>query len=192
MPETRIEIEIPGSDEMKAKLAAKPHLVRRAVIKALRLSGESVYAKALLNVSGKILKVQTGTLRRRLHLAPVSADDLSIKISDPVAYAARHEYGFHGLEAVSGHVRHITRAFGRRLQATQSAEEAILGALRGTIGIRSQRFRRTGGRDIVVRPFIRQANTPARPFMRPAINESVPDIRRIFVASISEALEKAQ
>jgi phage gpG-like protein len=168
MAETRITIEVPGTAEMQAKLAAKPALVRRTVIRALRLSGEAVYARALDNVSGKVLRVQTGTLRRRLHTSPVDEQLLRVVVSDPVKYAPVHEYG--GTFTVPQHQRRIFA--------------------RGPRGGRLTGKKRTVRAFVTVRSHT--ATYPARPFMRPALQDSAEDIHRIFVRSLGEALQEAQ
>ena len=168
MAETRITIEIPGSAEMQAKLAAKPQLVRRAVIGALRLGGEAVLARAIVNVSGKVLRVRTGTLKRRLHRSPVDKAGLQVVISDPVKYAPIHEFG--GTFTVPQHQRRIFA--------------------RGPRGGRLTGKKRTVRAFVTVRAH--SATYPARPFMRPALEDSVEDIHRIFVRSLGEALQEAQ
>lgn len=170
MPErvTRISIEVPGTEELQAKLLAKPVLIRRAFVKSLQLSGEAVYARALENVSGKVLRVRTGTLRRRLHTSPVDENELSVVISDPVKYAPVHEYG--GTFTVPQHVRRIfaTGPRGGRLRGSKRTVR-ILATVR-----------------------THTATFPARPFMRPALHDSVEVIRRIFVRSLGEALREAK
>lgn len=138
MAETRISIEIPGTAEMQAKLAAKPALVRRAVVKALRMSGESVYARALENVSGKILKVQSVTLRRRLHRSPVNEGDLSVFVAAPVAYAPVHEYG--GTFNVPQHQRRIfARGRGGRKQRVATGGRNAPFVIRAFTTVRAHR-----------------------------------------------------
>lgn len=174
--ETRIQIEIPGTGEMQAKLAAKPKLIRRAVIRALRISGESVYARALANVSGKVLKVQTGTLRRRLHTTPVSeeGESLFVTIADPVSYAPIHEYG--GTFTVPQHQRRaFARGRGGRKQRVAGLGKNAPFVIRKLITIRAH-----------------TATYPARPFMRPALEESKPDIERHFRTFLTAALQEAQ
>ena len=191
MSDTALRITVEGQAATVRALAARKTALLRANAKALRLGSEAVLARAVQKVSGEVLKVQTGTLRRRLTYY-IAADGGSSRIGSPTEYAARHEFGFTGLEAVSGHTRHITHAFGRRLGATQSLSEVVLGALRGTIGVRGQRFRRSGARDVQVRPFIRRANTPARPFLRPSLAESKDAIRNYFIEAARQALNPSK
>lgn len=162
MTDTALSITVEGSAETLKGLAKRKTALMRANLKALRLSSEIVLGKATENVSGKVLNVQTGTLRRRLTYM-IDREATISRIGSPTIYAPRHEFGFHGLEVVPAHTRHITHAFGKRLSGR-------------------------GGMTVYVSYHIRQANTPERPFMRPALRDSRPQIETVFRKSATEAL----
>lgn len=85
-------------------------------------------------------KVQTGRLRSSI-TGQVSGDGFSAVIGSNVEYAPRLEMGYRGPEGVKAHARTIRQAFGRSISP----------------------------RDVQVSAFTRQANAPAYPFLRPAV-----------------------
>lgn len=168
MAETTIFIEIPGTAEMHAKLAAKPAILHRGLARALRLSGEAVLGRAIQNVSGVVLHVQTGTLRRRLMRTPVDEATLSLEVGSPTLYAPIHEYGM--TVNVPAHQR-------RLLPRTAS-------------GVRLSKKPRAIRLTTVVRAHT--ATYPPRPFLRPAVFASIPDIKKVFIQELGKAVEEAQ
>lgn len=93
------------------------------------------------------LGVVSGRLRSSIAIFNLVSDkgQRVIRVGTNVEYAARHEYGFEGIESVRSHTRRKrqrVRLFGR----TKTLDT----------------------RDVFVRPFTRIANTPAKPFLRPA------------------------
>lgn len=99
----------------------------------------------LLENQAKIFApVKHGRLRASISSA-VSNDGMSAVVGTVVEYAPRQELGFKGQENVRAHKRTITQAFGRAIPP----------------------------RSVDVSPFTRQANTPAHPFLRPAVEQMV-------------------
>jgi phage gpG-like protein len=160
--DTGIRVDVVGEESTLRGLRLRKAAMAKASLKALRLSSEIVLAKATEKVSGAVLKVQTGTLRRRLTYR-VSAEEGLSRVGSPTIYAPRHEFGFHGLEVVPAHQRHITHAFGKRLKGR-------------------------GGLTVYVGWYVRRANTPERPFMRPSLAESREQIEAVFQRSMAEAV----
>jgi phage gpG-like protein len=67
-------------------------------------------------LSGQVLKVRTGRLRRSIaSLVEDSGSVVSGVVSTPVKYAPPHEFGFHGTVSVREHVREIKQAWGRSI-----------------------------------------------------------------------------
>lgn len=180
MSDTSLRITVEGQAETVRALGRRKTALLRANAKALRMGSEAVLAKATMKVSGEVLKVQTGTLRRRLtyYLSP---DGDFARIGSPTEYAPRHEFGFMGFEHVRAHTRHITHAFGRRIRA-----KALASFLSGPRSVRGRKG--TGGTVVQVREFTRYVVTRARPFLRPSLAESKDAIRNYFIEAAREAL----
>ncbi len=167
---------------MQKKLAAKRGILRRGVLKALRLSGESIYARALENVSGKVLHVRTGTLRRRLGYF-LNEQSFSLSVGSPVIYAAIHEYG--GTVQIP-EIRPVKR------RALRWINQSFIGPIRMTKGGKPARRGNAGAFIFARSARAHTIRIPARPFLRPALNESIPDVKRHFEDKIGEALQEAQ
>lgn len=107
---------------------------------ALKLQREVVQAK----LSGQVLNVRTGTLRRSIDQAVIDGGtNISGIVSTNVKYGRFWEYGFKGVETIRAHIRRIKQAFGRPI-----AE-----------------------RDVMVKPHSRTMNLPERSFLRSALRE---------------------
>jgi phage gpG-like protein len=135
-------------------------LGRACLALALELMGNVMRDK----LSGQVLKVRTGTLRRSI-TARVEDTENSVlaTVGTNVAYAARHEYGFTGTESVREHMRTITQAFGRPLKE--------------------------GSKSITVHGFSRKINYPEHSFLRSALAELEPKIKTQLAQAVSEAVK---
>lgn len=161
MTEYRIELE--GLEDRIARLNGKLKAIVRAADRAVGVGAEIVLGEARLNLTGRVLKVDTGRLRgslARVH----ERGSLESTVGTNVSYGRRHEFGFHGTESVRAHERVMRKVFGRRLKAPIN---------------------------VMVRAFTRQANTPERPWLRPALRDSIPRIEKTFTALVEAALTKA-
>lgn len=164
-----IRLVVHGEEEAKKGLERRQAAVRKSMLASLRLSAEVVYRRAAENVSGKVLKVQTGTLRRRLS-TQVFADDLTARVGSPTVYAPVHEYG-----ATIQHPGGTAYYFDERLDRTVFISNAAA-ARQGT----KHAFPRTKPHPITI---------PARPWLRPALADSKKDIQAIFARGAQEALD---
>lgn len=103
-------------------------------------------------LSGQVLKVRTGRLRRSINQR---IDEAGTKVSGivgtPVEYARIHEYGFHGQMPVKAHLRQIKEAWGKPLK--------------------------NGPRQVLVRAHSRTVDMPERSFLRSALDEMEPKIK---------------
>ncbi len=101
-------------------------------------------------LTGQVLKVRTGTLRRSISHAVVEQGDAIVgTASTNVEYARVHEFGFKGPMPVKSHVRLVKQAFGRELKTPVWA----------TVGAHT-----------------RNVDLPERSFMRSALAEMAPEI----------------
>lgn len=126
---------------------------------ALRLQA-NVMSKKL---TGQVLKVRTGTLRRSITQAVVS-DGQSVTgvVSTNVVYAAKHEYGFNGAETVKAHLRKVKMAWGKPLKTPVMAN---------------------------VGSFTRNVKYPPRSFLRSALRELEPAVQAEFSQSLKAAIK---
>ena len=93
-------------DEMKAGIG-------RATLKLQRMVVQN-------KLSGQVLKVRTGTLRRSIDQVVLDeGTKVSGIVSSNVKYARPHEYGFHGAVTVKESLRTIRQAFGRPIDPVQ-------------------------------------------------------------------------
>lgn len=114
-------------------------------------------------LSGQVLNVRTGTLRRSINeRVTQQGDSTTGTVGTNVDYAARFEYGFHGSESVKAHSRKISQVFGKPIDE----------------------------RVIQVRAFSRQANQPERSFLRSALHEMEAQIKADLNAAIRKAVNK--
>jgi phage gpG-like protein len=101
-------------------------------------------------LTGQVLKVRTGTLRRSINyqvaVTPIST---MASVGTNLSYAAIHEYGFRGVVNVRAHLRLAKTVFGREL-ATPAVQH---------VGAHSRRV-----------------NIPARSFLRSALKDLKPEI----------------
>ena len=122
--------------------------VAAAISRALMKIGINIANQATQNADGRPGPiVRSGRLRSSLNyrdrpqVVEMGAGGLSVIVGTNVEYAPRIEMGYRGPEGVKAHTRTIRQAFGRSISP----------------------------RDVQVSAFTRQANAPAYPFLRPAV-----------------------
>lgn len=160
-----LSVNVTGSEETMRAIRQRAGAFRKASIVALRSSSEIVLGRALENVSGRILHIRSGTLANRLHYQVFEAAGIA-KVGSPVKYAAIHEYG--------GTIKHpggtayyfIARTGLARWLSNKKAA--------------GHNFPRTKAHDIVM---------PARPWLRPALEDSRADIEKQFATEIDAAIK---
>lgn len=105
--------------------------------------------------------LRTGNLKSSI-TGKVSGDGFSAVVGSHIEYAPRLEMGYSGVETVKSHNRTITQAWGRSIAPRQ----------------------------VSVRTFDRNANTPAYPFLRPAVEDAQRSglIQRILQREIDKAV----
>lgn len=137
-----------GGDKVAARLRAAPVAIRGALAVALQRCALELLTRAKEKLGGSVLKVKTGRLRRSLNykMTESGSGSVSATVGTNVIYAARHEYGFHGVENVRAHLRTIKSAFGKPIAPVT----------------------------FTVPAHARQANTPERSFLRSSLRELQP------------------
>lgn len=166
-----------NADALMAHLRAYPERVARSVVRAMERSTILVQAQAKSNkLSGQVLHVRTGTLRRSIN-REVRASGTTIEgiVGTNVEYGAAHEYGFKGTVTVREHMRRIT---------TNSKAKA-LGKMPKYGGY--ERKRRYFSGSTPVHSHTRTVNLPERSFLRSALKDMQPAIGLQFQRALIEA-----
>ena len=143
------------AEALIAKMANAPELVRRALLRAVTVLSIDVQRSVKQDkLTGQVLHVRTGTLRRSINREVTEREDgVFAVIGTNVEYAGIHEYGFNGTMSVQAHVR-------RSRQQMQMKKSNVK-----PVG------------DVLVRAHTRKVNLPERSFLRSTLKEFEPRIR---------------
>lgn len=156
IPSSKMDIIISVKAEaLLAKLAGAPDKLRRALVQAVnRLSVDIQRSVKEGKLTGQVLHVRTGTLRRSINREVQEREDgVFGLVGTNVKYAAMHEYGFDGAVHVGAHVR-------------RSREQ---------MRMKKSNVKPIG--NIMVRSHDRQVHMPERSFLRSTLKEFEPRIR---------------
>jgi phage gpG-like protein len=152
-----------GDDRVNVNLEAMTGKIITAVEKRMQRVVKKIEASVKTDkLSGQVLHVRTGTLRRSIH-SDVKSDGSQIvgTVGTNLIYAAYHEYGFNGTENVKEHMRQIKQA-------------AILhtkGARAGTVNKAATAKQHGPAQMAKVRAHTRHVNYPAHSFLRTTLRE---------------------
>jgi phage gpG-like protein len=134
----------------KARDAAATSVGRLALMLQARITTQKL--------TGQVLRVRTGTLRRSVdNDVQVSDTEILGIVFTNLEYAAKHEYGFTGTESVKSHMRTMRMAWGRPMKEPK---------------------------EVTVRAHTRNIDYPARSYMRTALQEMKPQIESDIEASV--------
>lgn len=174
-----LRLRIVGGPEAMAALAARGESVRFASKRALSDSIGIVFRKINFNLTGAVLHVQTGRLRQSMQTF-MASDGSSATIGTNVEYARIHEFGGttrpHVIPVPTGRIVGHTLTF------------STPGKGRGEI--KSKVIKLGGGQMVMRNVHHPGATVPARPYMRPALEDSRQDIEKIFISRLVAALKK--
>lgn len=179
-----IRITISGLPEAQARFRSLTGLaMSRAMVRAMTESMEKVTRRVDVNVSGAVLRVRTSRLRQSLQYPTVSLDGKAGRLGTNVEYAAIHEYGGktspHRIAAIrSKTLAFVPTSFIGPVRQTTRASINKKAYFKGDFGPVYPRF--------VMHP---GSVMPARPFMRPALQDSLADIRAAFTREFEAALD---
>lgn len=117
-------------------------------------------------LSGQVLNVRTGTLRRSIDQA-VYQDGIQIRgvVGTNVEYARVHEYGFSGAVTVKEHLRMIREQGRFSLKAVKGRDMGMWVKKRG----------KETGSEVLVKAHSRMVKLPPRSFLRSALKELEPE-----------------
>jgi phage gpG-like protein len=132
-------------------------------------------------LTGQVLHVRTGTLRRSINRRVYQEGEaVWAVVGTNVRYAAIHEYGFTGAVSVREHVRKI-RAPARMVVVKNKLSKSGVGTW--------QRKQGAVVGEAVVKQHVRQVSMPERSFLRSSIRDLEPIIRRDIRAAALEVLK---
>lgn len=160
MGKSRVQGGQRAADGLRKKGITLRAALKRAVTESAIELLTHVKAKKL---SGQVLNVQTGRLRRSINykITSTSEDRVQGTVGTNVEYARRFELGFDGTEDVREHLRLVTQAFGKELPTPVWS---------------------------TVKAHKRKANQPEKSFLGSALKEC----REAFTKRINEAIQKAK
>jgi phage gpG-like protein len=146
-----ISFTVQGDDAVVRMLQAKVPALNTAVRTSVTRATFALVAYVKANkLSGQVLKVKTGTLRRKINgRVTETSNSITGQVGVKLAYAAAHEYGFDGTESVRAHLRTIKQALGRLIAPVT----------------------------VSVKGFTRHVRLPERSFLRSSLREMTPAIQ---------------
>jgi phage gpG-like protein len=169
---------------LQARMRGRWAQLREAMIRVItRLSIEVQGAVKETKLTGQVLHVRTGTLRRSINRkVEVEGDSVRATIGTNVEYAGVHEYGFNGTVSVPAYVRRSQSQMALARYRTNKAGEKI--EIRGS-------YRKAGGGpgEINVRAHSRVMNMPERSYLRSTLREFRERIRSQIIGAVKGQLQ---
>lgn len=158
-----LNVEFIGGDVLAAVLRSYGGKVQTAIVQSIGRSALRLQSEVMDNrLSGQVLNIRTGNLRRSIHQQVTSSGGLVVgEVNTNVRYGAAHEYGFAGTVNVKASMRQIRQAFGRPLKSP---------------------------RYVQIRAHARNVKLPERSFLRSALRDMKPEIEADLQKSIEGAL----
>lgn len=149
--------QVLGAERVAARLSnAGPRVRERVRTEVQRLGLELLRKVKAEKLTGQVLNVRTGRLRRSINQRIMDAGgEITTSVGTNVSYGRFWELGFQGAQQVRQHLRTVTQAFGRPI----SPVEASVGA------------------------HTRNVNQAPRPFLQSSLDEMRAEVRqRLLVA----------
>jgi phage gpG-like protein len=174
-----MRIIVKNEAQVQARVAGLPAQATASMRKAISRSLDIVYRRIAMNLTGRVLHVDTGRLRQSIATS-MEIENLRGRIGTNVEYAAIHEYGGqtrpHKISAVhAGSLMFPNPGFIGPLRLTKSGKLAK---------------RQTAGSLIFLQSVNHPGSTmPARPYMRPALAESREEIVALMRQGLIAALK---
>lgn len=158
-----LKMEFIGGDVLAAVLRSYGDKVQTAIVQSVGRSALRLQREVMQNrLSGQVLNVRTGNLRRSIHQRVTNTGSAVIgEVNTNVRYGKAHEYGFAGTVNVKASLRQVRQAFGRPLKSP---------------------------RYVQVRAHSRNVRLPERSFLRTALRDMKPEIEADLRNSVKGAL----
>lgn len=159
-----LKMEFIGGDVLVALLRAYGDKVQTAIVKSVARSALKLQSEVMENrLSGQVLNVRTGNLRRSIHQRVTNTGSAVIgEVNTNVRYGIAHEYGFAGNVNVKASLRQVKQAFGKPLKSP---------------------------RYVHVRAHTRDVKLPERSFLRSALRDLTPKFADDLQKSIRKVLK---
>lgn len=147
-----IEFRVEGDQAVIRMLSAKVPMLTNAIRASVVRSSIALVRYVKENkLSGQVLHVRSGTLRRKVNYRVTeSASEITGSVGVKLKYAAAHEYGLDTEEFIKSHLRTVKQAFGRPINPVQ----------------------------VTVRAHSRHMKLPERSFLRSSLREMTPEIQQ--------------
>lgn len=154
-----------GSEDLINRLTAAPVNIQTALQTSVSRMALRLLARVKSDkLSGQVLKVRTGRLRRSINQRVVrEGQGVYGYVGTNVDYGRTHEFGFKGAVSVRAHLRTVTQAFGKPIPPTQQQVGA----------------------------HTRKVNLPEKSFLRSALREMQPEIERTMREAVQAAAKRA-
>jgi phage gpG-like protein len=162
-----IKAYVVGDKETIARLKGAPPKVLDRLRKAVTILTIKLQRKVKQDkLSGQVLHVRTGTLRRSINQKVESKNSKIIgTVGTNVHYAAIHEFGFKGTETVKAHVRRV------------KSRDYFRGKRKVAVGI------------ALVSAHTRKMDMPQRSFLRSSLQDMKDDIRSTLQDAVNKAMK---
>lgn len=160
-----IDSKVNGDKALRDWFAKTPEKLRQELRKEIDRLAIMLQARMKGKLSGQVLKVKTGRLRRSINVQKGSQTGVgyTATVGTNVAYAAAHEYGFQGTVSVPAHMRTVRKAFGRPVKSPTQH---------------------------LVRQHARRLRLPERSFARSSYDEMQGQMTQQLATFISNAIKK--
>jgi phage gpG-like protein len=160
-----IQGTVTGDKEVSRRLRALPDGIRSRVTESIGRLTLLLQAKVVRDkLSGQVLNVRTGTLRRSIDQRLVSdGEAVTGIVSTNLKYAKAHEYGSNQPVTVREHLRLVKKAFGKDLKTPVWA---------------------------TVKAHSAKQNLPERSFLRTALADMKPEILAGIDKAVAEGIKK--
>lgn len=161
-----IEIRVTGAEQVVVELEQIPPRSRSYLTTVIQKITNQLHDEVQRGkLEGQVLKHRSGRLSQSIHAQVKSeADVIEGIVGTNVEYARAHEYGFNGQVSVRAHLRKITEAFGRVLDAPVEAQ---------------------------VQAHSRHMRLPKRSFLRSTLEEHRSEIHRLIEAAVARAVQES-
>jgi phage gpG-like protein len=109
--------DVIGDDLVSIKIKRASATTQSKIAAAVNRVSIGLQARIISQkLSGQVLRVRTGTLRRSItHALLTESESVTGIVSTNVKYGKAHEYGFKGAIGVKAHLRVIKQAFGKSI-----------------------------------------------------------------------------
>ena len=181
-------VEMTGDRETVLRLKEMPNKVRAELARAINTQLVKIHQAAFKNLSGAVLKNQSGTLRRSLKIMPIrhTKDSVTGTVNtagSKVKYAAVHEFGYDGMVSVRAHTRRSLQ------QIKEATKKRSLG--KGRMGPKQLYIsnKHKGQGAVQVRAHSRHMKLPKRSFLGSALEALKSDIEAALKEAVNEGLK---